>query len=186
MRTKFVSAMLLLAVGVAPVAIAADTYPKKAYDATYDMVGSTGPSTVRMASDGKGKTLMESTSGTYKTTTISDYAAKKATSLLHAQKMMTVTPFDPDASATDEASMKKKNARFLGVKNIAGRNCKGWSYAFSGGDSETWSDVSGDFLVQSTTKSSGTKTTMTLKSIKEGAPPAAAFTIPADYKKIGQ
>lgn len=186
MRTKFVSAMLLLAVGAGPVAFAANTYPGKAYDATYDMVGSTGPSTVRMGSDGKGKTLMESTSGTNKTTTISDYIAKKATSLLHTQKMMTVMPFDPDASATDDAAMKKKNAKSLGVKNIAGRNCKGWSYAFSGGDSEVWSDVSGDFLVKSTTNSSGTKTTMTLKSIKESAPPAAAFAIPADYKKIGQ
>ncbi|MBY0547714.1 MAG: DUF4412 domain-containing protein [Candidatus Obscuribacterales bacterium] len=186
MRIKLVSAMLLLAVGVAPVAIAADKYPKKAYDATYEMVGSTGSSTVRMGSDGKGKTLMESSSGTYKTTTISDYNAKKATSLLHAQKMMTVMPFDPDASATDEESMKKKNAKSLGVKMVAGRNCKGWSYAFKGGDSEVWSDVSGDFLVKSTTNSSGTKTTMTLKSIKDGAPPAAAFAIPADYKKIGQ
>lgn len=186
MRIKLVSAILLLAVGHGSVAIAADTYPKKAYDATYDMVAPTGNTTVRMASDGRGKTLMESTSGTYKTTTISDYNARKATSLLHAQKMLTVMPFNPDDAATDDESMKKKKAKFLGEKNIAGRNCKGWSYSFSGGDSEIWSDKSGDFLVKSTTNSNGSKSSMTLKSIKEGAPSPTAFAIPADYKKIGQ
>lgn len=185
MLIKSVTAALVVTLISASAAVAADTYPKKAYDATYDMTGPTGASTIRMASDGKGKTLMESAVNNYKTTTISDYNAKQATSLLHAQKMMTVMPFDPNAAAYDAEAMKKKNAKFLGEKNIAGRNCKGWSYVVAGGDSEVWTDADG-VLVKSITNSSGTKTSMTLKTIKDGAPAASAFAIPADYKKLGQ
>ncbi|MBX9771333.1 MAG: hypothetical protein K2X29_08170 [Candidatus Obscuribacterales bacterium] len=177
-------AAVLLAHGASVQAEEKFTYPKKGYDANYEVVNPQGTSNVRMASNGKGKTLTE-TSGAYKTTTVTDYNAKKSHSLIHAQKMVSIANFDPSTAASDDTTMKKKGAKFLGEKSISGRTCKGWSYTFTGGDSEIWSDKD-NILVKSVTNSTaGGKTTMILKSIKDQAPPDSHFTIPADYKKIG-
>ncbi len=176
---------ILLCQGI-QLAQAADkiSYPTKGYDAIYEVVNPQGTSQIRMASNGSGKTLTE-TSGAYKTTTVTDYNAKKSHSLIHAQKMVSISSFNPSTSASDEDSMKKKGAKFLGEKNMSGRQCKGWAFTFTGGDNEVWSDKD-NILVKSVTNSkAGGKTTMTLKSIKDQAPADSAFAIPADYKRIG-
>lgn len=187
MKKYFAPLLAIMLCQVTQTSLAADSktyYPKKGYDAIYDVATPQGTNQVRMASNGTGKTLTE-TSGAYKTTTVTDYNAKKSHSLIHAQKMVSIAAFDPTTAATDDDTMKKKGAKFLGEKSMSGRQCKGWAYTFTGGDSEVWADKD-NILVKSVTNSkAGGRTSMTLKSIKDQAPPDSAFSIPADYKRIG-
>lgn len=53
-------------------ALAVD-YPKKTFDANYEVTGPTASSTMRMSSDGKGKMRIENVTATSKVVTISDY-----------------------------------------------------------------------------------------------------------------
>ncbi|CAN5472165.1 hypothetical protein BH11CYA1_BH11CYA1_48090 [soil metagenome] len=165
---------------------AADTkselYPK-VYDANYICVSPAGKTEMRMTSDGKGKLRTESKTAAYKVVSISDYPGKVCYSIMEAQKMITKMPLKQGYEGNmDATTAKKKNAKDLGVKVIDGRSCHGWNYKDAGVDSEVWVDDSAQILVKSTTKASGTVTSMQLTKVSTAAPSADLFAIPSGYK----
>ena len=165
---------------------AADTknelYPK-VYDANYICISPAGKTEMRMTSDGKGKLRTESKSSTYKVVSISDYPGKVCYSIMDAQKMITKMPLKQGYEGNmDTSTAKKKNAKDLGVKTIDGRSCHGWSYKENNVESEVWVDDNAQLLVKSTTKASGTVTSMQLTKASSAAPSADLFAIPSGYK----
>ncbi len=159
-----------------------ELYPK-VYDANYVCVSPAGKTEMRLTSDGKGKLRSESKAATYKVVSISDYPGKVCYSIMEAQKMITKMPLKQGYEGNmDAETAKKKNAKDLGVKSIDGRSCHGWSYKENGVESEVWVDNSAQVLVKSTTKASGTTTTMQLTKISTAAPAAELFVIPSGYK----
>lgn len=160
-------------------------YPKKPYKATYDYTGPTGKSVMIMSSDGKGHTRTESNFNNFRVVSIADYINHESISLLEAQKMATKSRWKPgenQAQITDEASARKHNAKSLGVKEIAGRKCKGWQYKVSGAESTVWVDESVGCVVSSIQKTPQGTVSMLMKEFSPTAPPADAFSIPPGYK----
>lgn len=174
---------------VAPAAFALD-YPKQAYDATYEMVSPQGKTEMRMASDGKGKTLTKTNSMGQQVRMVADFKAGTCTTLMDTAKMaITAKMTEANAQGYDENwYKKKKGVKQLGAKVIAGHPCHGYEYSESGTTSQTWVGDDVKIMVQSVTDTPKVgKTTMTLKKIA-GAPAATEFnaSIPAGYKTMNQ
>lgn len=174
---------------MAPAAFAFE-YPKQAYDATYEMTGPQGKSEMRMASDGKGKTLTKTNSAGQQMRMIADFKSGVCTTLMDTAKMATTAKMtEANSQASDENwYKKKKGVKQLGAKVVAGHPCHGYEYTESGTTSQTWVGDDCKIMVQSVTDTPKFgKTTMTLKKIA-GAPAATEFnaSIPAGYKNIGQ
>lgn len=160
----------------------AELYPK-VYDANYECVSAAGKTEMRLTSDGKGKLRSESKGPSFKVVSISDYPGKICYSIMEAQKMITKMPLKQGYEGNmDAETAKKKNAKDLGVKDIDGRSCHGWSYKENGTESEVWVDNNAQILVKSTTKTAGTTTSMQLTKISTTAPAAELFVIPSGYK----
>lgn len=159
-----------------------EMYPK-VYDANYVCVSAAGKTEMRLTSNGKGKLRSESKGPSFKVVSISDYPGKVCYSIMEAQKMITKMPLKQGYEGNmDAETAKKKNAKDLGVKSIDGRSCHGWSYKENGVESEVWVDDSAQILVKSTTKSSGTTTSMQLTKVSTAEPSADLFAIPSGYK----
>lgn len=185
----FLFSALIACVSFAVPTFAADAaqadYPKKPYRATYDYTGPTGKSVMIMSSDGKGHTRTESNFNNFRVVSIADYIKRESISLLEAQKMATRSrwkPGDSQGQITDEASARKHKAKSLGVKEIAGRKCKGWQYSVSGAESTVWVDESVGCVVSSVQKTPQGTISMLMKEFSPTPPPADAFSIPPGYK----
>jgi hypothetical protein len=163
---------------------AAEVYPKM-YDATYECQSMAGKSTMRLISDGKGKMRCESGGAGYKVVSITDYPAKTTWSIMDAQKMITKMALkDPYEGKIDTNWVKKKHAKDLGTKVIAGKNCHGYSYNEKGTDTEMWVDESGELMVKSISKTGGQTTTVTMISSNPAAPAASMFVVPTTGYKL--
>jgi outer membrane lipoprotein-sorting protein len=170
-------------------ALAAD-YPKKIYDATYDIVNaSTGKATMRMVSDGKGHVRTETTMPNSKFITIADYPKLESMTILEAQKMVMKGKLSAESyQGSEPDEMKKKNAKDLGSKVVAGHPCHGYEYTTKQGaytsTTETWIGNDMGCFVQSTTTTPQGKSVTTLKSFSTKAPDVTLFSMtpPAGYK----
>lgn len=176
-------ASTLLAMTSGAVAVAATDWPSKAYDLTYALTSPSGSSQMRMVSNGKGKIATQTTVANMKMTSIADYPAKMAYSIMDAQKMVYKMKLQPSQGniLSDESAAKLK-AKSLGNKVIDGHPCKGWQYSASGVDTETWIATDLEAAVKSVTKSPQGTTTMVLKSVSTKSPDESIFVIPAGYK----
>jgi hypothetical protein len=169
-------------------AMAADDiqYPKQAYDATYNVTGSTGSYTMRMASDGKGHVRTENNMKTGKVISLMDYPGKTMTNAMEAQKMIMTMPLRPTAGTYDEAALKKNGAKSLGAKTMDGHPCHGWESTSTGAVKTTTDSWIGDdthYLVHSETTMPGGKQVMALKSWSDKAP-ADITDLPKGYKEM--
>lgn len=163
-------------------------YPKKAYDATYEMVNPQGKSEMRMASDGKGLTLTKTEMSGQKTRMIADFKKGETTTLLDTAKMaMKSKMTESTAQSYEDDWYKKKKAKSLGTKVVNGHPSHGWEYTQDGTTSQTWVGDDCKIMTQSTTESKYGKTTMNLKKLGP-APAATEFSaaIPAGYKVMSQ
>ncbi len=191
MKTRLIlatAALISAPYMMAPAALALE-YPKQAYDATYEIVNPQGKSEMRMASDGKGLTLMKTENAGQKMRVIGDFKNGVSTTLMDTAKMAIKSKMMESAAGNyDESAFKKKGAKSLGAKVVNGRPCHGWEYTEAGSKSTTWVGDDCKIMVQSITETPkvGT-TTMNLKKFA-GAPAASEFKaqIPSDYKIMGQ
>ncbi len=184
MKKKLVLALLAAAIS-APSAMAAD-YPTQTYDARYDMTNAQGKSELRMASDGAGKFLTQTTVNGAKFTTLMDYKANTSTTLIEQSKMAMKGKLNTSSNVnSDEDSIKKAGGKLIGTKVISGHPCHGYSYSKDGAHTEVWVGDDVKIMVQTATTTPQGKVSMVLKSLA-GAPPADAFKVPAGYKVMGQ
>ncbi|CAN5226790.1 hypothetical protein BH10CYA1_BH10CYA1_07680 [soil metagenome] len=164
-------------------------YPKKVFDATYEITSPSGPSTMRMTSDGKGHMRTETKSGGSKFVTIADYPGLVSITLLEAQKMAIKTKLSQDSyQGSETADMKKKGAKDLGSKVVAGHPCHGYEYNSAGKFlTQIWLGNDIDWFVQSSATLPTGKSVTTLKSFTTKAPDSALFSMtpPAGYKVSG-
>ncbi|MCW5821637.1 MAG: DUF2092 domain-containing protein [Cyanobacteria bacterium TGS_CYA1] len=190
MKTRFTLALATMLVApytMATAAMAFD-YPKKAYDATYEMVNPQGKSEMRMASDGNGMTLTKTEMSGQKTRMITDFKKGEVTTLLDTAKMaMKAKMTEATAQSYEDDWYKKKKAKSLGTKVVNGHPSHGWEYSQDGTTSQTWIGDDCKLMTQSTTDSKYGKTTMNLKKIGP-APAATEFSaaVPAGYKLMTQ
>lgn len=192
--TRLISGIgaVVIAVFACSAAALAD-YPKKVFDATYDLVNpSTGAATMRMASDGKGHMRTETTTKGSKFISIADYPKLESLTILEAQKMAMRSKLSNDSyQGSEPEDMKKRNAKDLGSKVVAGHPCHGWEYTTKQGatssTTETWIGNDIGCLVQSTTTLPQGKSVMTLKTYSAKAPDIIFFSMtpPAGYKVTG-
>ncbi len=170
-------------------AVAAD-YPKKIFDATYDVVNpSSGKATLRMISDGKGHMRTETTMPNSKFITIADYPKLESMTILEAQKMVMKSKLSADSyQGSEPEEMKKKNAKDLGSKVVVGHPCHGYEYTTKQGafnsSTETWIGNDIGCFVQSTTSTPQGKSVTTLKTFSAKAPDVTLFSMtpPEGYK----
>lgn len=125
-----------------------------------------------------------------KVITISDYPNMMAVTLMEAQKMAFKAKLTADSyQGSETADMKKKGAKELGSKVVAGHPCHGWEYntPASKVTTQIWIGNDIDWLVQSASQLPTGKSLMTLKSYSGKAPDQALFstTVPAGYKVTG-
>jgi outer membrane lipoprotein-sorting protein len=170
-------------------ALAVD-YPRKTFDATYEVAGSTGNSTMRMSSDGKGKMRVENITPAAKVVTISDYPSLAAITILEAQKMAMKSKLTAESyQGSETEDMKKRGAKDLGSKEVAGHPCHGWEYTTPAAKSSTQTWIGNDigWMVQSASQFPSGKSVVTLKTFSNKAPDAALFnmTPPAGFKVTG-
>jgi hypothetical protein len=176
---------LAAALYAAPYALAAN-YPTQAFDATYQVINATGKTDMRMASDGKGHFLAETTAAGQKYGTIIDYLNQTSNFLISQGKMAMKSKLPPNAGyVADESSVKQMNGKLIGSKTINGHPCHGYEYITSGAKTQTWVGDDCKIVVESTTNSSAGKSVMDLKSIA-GNPSAGLFKVPAGYKLLEQ
>jgi hypothetical protein len=174
------------------VAAYAVDYPKKVFDATYEVVNPASKAVMRMASDGKGHMRTETNSAASKVVTISDYPNAASLTLMEAQKMAIKGKLNADSyQGAEPADMKKKNARDLGSKVVAGHPCHGWEYTTTSGKTvfvtQIWTGDDTGWLVQSTSKLPTGDTVQTLKSWSAAPPSPTLFSmnVPDGYKVMG-
>ncbi len=161
------------------VPVVAEDYPKKAYMATFQSTGPSGESSMRSASDGKGKTMTEMTSGRMHVISIFDYPSKVSMVINPAAKRIMKMRLTDDQK--DSMSRKPPNSVSLGSKVIDGHPCKGWQSNSPSGKMEVWLADDIDLAVKMVvTTPVGTKTTV-LKTYAPGMPPAGTFTPPAGF-----
>jgi len=190
MTRLFAGLASVLATLVCCSAALAIDYPKKVFDATYEITSPSGPSTMRMTSDGKGRMRTETHSGGSKFVTIADYPNLASITLLEAQKMAMKGKLSADSyQGSETADMKKKGAKDLGSKVVAGHPCHGYEYSTAGKFlTQIWIGNDIDWFVQSTATLPTGKSVTTLKSYTTKAPDPTLFSMtpPAGYKVSGQ
>jgi len=161
-------------------------WPKKAYDATYEITARSGQTTHRLISDGQGHVRSESTdaSGKVRAIMISDYPNRTALSLMPAQRICMKIPLRPASmQAVDEAALRQRHAQPLGVKIIDGHPCHGFRYSNDGFTTDTWvGDDIGTMVESSTSGGQIGQSTMRLKSFSSVTPNSSLFSVPSDYK----
>lgn len=169
-------------------ALAVD-YPKKVFDATYEITSPSGKTTMRMTSDGKGHMRTETQSSGFKSVTIADYPGLASITLLEAQKMAIKGKLSQDSyQGSETADMKKKGAKDLGSKVVAGHPCHGYEYSSASKIlTQIWIGNDIDWFVESTATMPTGKSITTLKSFTTKAPDPALFSMtpPAGYKVSG-
>lgn len=162
---------------------AANNWPKKPFDASYQVSSPSGQSTLRMATDGKGHLRSESSAANYNVVTLMDYTNSTQTSLIEMNKMAMQSKIPPEgAYIVDEESAKKANGKSLGSKVVGGHPCHGWSISSPGGTSEVWVADDIGCMVLSTSNGPAGKMKTELKKFSNTAPDASAFKVPAGYK----
>lgn len=141
---------------------------------------------MRMDMDARGRSM----------STITDLAGKKAYTLMHEQKMYMehdlnqprmgrgprmpdIKPYDPtNPCANQEGTTCKK----VGTETVNGRSCEKWEFYKDGQKQSTvWIDQKLHFPIKNVQEDG---TTFEFTNIKEGAPPASTFDIPAGYQKF--
>ncbi len=140
---------------------------------------------MRMDMDAHGRTM----------STITDLATKKSFVLMHDQKMYMeqnlnhpmgrgprmpeIKPYDPANPCANEPGV---TCRKIGTEMVNGRSCEKWEFTKNGAkESTVWIDQKLHFPIK-TVHEDGTS--MELTNIKDGAPPASTFDIPAGYQKF--
>lgn len=185
MAGRLLLATLIAAVGGSTVAANAADWPTKTFDITYTMTTPTGTSQMRMASDGKGKVLTTTEVSNMKMTSVADYPAKVAYSIMDAQKMVYKMRLpETQANISNDESAKKLGAKSLGIKVIDGHPCKGWLYSVKDNTTETWIALDLEAAMKSVTKTPQGSTTMVLKSLSTKTPDPKLFAIPPGYKVV--
>jgi hypothetical protein len=162
---------------------AANSWPKKAFDASYAVSSPSGQSTLRMATDGKGHMRSESSAANYSVVTLMDYTNSTQTSLIEQGKMAMQSKIPPEGGyIVDEDSAKQANGKSLGSKVVGGHPCHGYSIKSPSGTTEVWVADDIGCMVLSTTNGPAGKMTTELKKFSNSAPDAASFKVPAGYK----
>jgi hypothetical protein len=177
---------LAAAICIAPYAMAAN-YPVEAFDATYVITrDGAGKTDMRMASDGKGHFLTQTTAAGQQYGTIVDYPNHTSISLIPQGKMAMKSKLPANGGyVADEASVKQIGGKSLGAKTINGHPCHGFEYTTGGAKTQTWIGDDCKIVVQSITNSSAGKSVMDLKAIA-GRPSEDLFKVPAGYNMMGQ
>jgi len=184
-RLRVMSALSCLLFASAWSTSLAQSWPTKAYDATYEMTAAGRTTSTRMINDGHGHQRHESSTPQGKVISIIDYPNKVMWNLMEAQKMAMKLPFNPSssgASITDAQSAKQSNAKSLGTKVIDGHPCQGWQASVQGNTSESWIGTDINNLVYSVSSGPQGQSTMKLKQFSASAPSPSLFTVPSDYK----
>lgn len=175
--------IMLFAMNV-PAALAHDG-PTSSFDVTFEVLGPLGRGTLRQASDGKGHFLQESTAfNGNKDVVLVDFEARSKILVIPREKTairLELTPADKSL-IYDEQSVKTKNAKSLGTKNILGHACHGWEINTPASREQCWLGDDTKYLVQSEVASGKQKITLSLKQWSSKPPGPSTFQVPAEYK----
>lgn len=184
-RALIISTLSSMLFSVTCLPTGAQTWPTKAFDATYESTAAGQTTVMRQISDGRGHMRTESSTPQGSVISIIDYPNKVVWSLMAAQKIAMKMPFNPNAAGPavrDAESARQYNSKPLGVKVIDGHPCHGWQTTVQGTTSESWIGDDINNLVYSVTSGPYGQSSMRLKSYSAAQPSSTLFTVPSDYK----
>lgn len=187
MKTRaIVTLIAAMSVALGSSALGTEMYPKM-YDASYIFRTPAGESQIRVISDGNGKVREERSKGSYRSFSVTDYPSKTIYTVSEAIRLIKKAPLQQFYEGPMDAEMaKKKNAKDLGVKNINGLSCHGWSYKIGETETEIWLEKMADFVVLSKSRMQNGNIEMVLTSSSKATPSPELFTIPSNYKVVSQ
>lgn len=161
----------------------AQHWSKKAFDASYDVQSASGKTSLRMVTDGQGRSRQEMTTASGKVVSIIDAPNKMMYQVMESQRMVMKMPYqDSSVSITDEQSAKAANAKPLGVKVIDGHPCHGWQTVQKNATTESWIGDDIGCVVVSNTKAPDYTSGMKLLKYSAAKPSPSDFVIPSGYK----
>ncbi len=161
----------------------AQHWSKKAFDASYDVQSASGKTSLRMVTDGQGRSRQEMSTSSGKVVSIIDAPNKMMYQVMESQRMVMKMPYqDSSVSITDEQSAKAANAKPLGVKVIDGHPCHGWQTVQKNATTESWIGDDIGCVVVSTTKAPDYTSGMKLLKYSATKPSPSDFVIPSGYK----
>lgn len=167
----------------------AQTWEKKAYDATYEMQSPAGTMIQRRITDGKGRIRMEMTMPQgQKMTTIYDMPNQVSYMVIDQSRMVMKNKLDsktgpkgPKMTSAEKA--KEMGATPLGAKVIDGHPCHGFRHTSEGGTTEAWiGDDIGTLVFLTSNAPRAGKMTMKLKDYKASTPSDGLFQPPSGYQ----
>jgi hypothetical protein len=161
----------------------AQHWSKKAFDASYDVQSASGKTSMRMVTDGQGRSRNEMTTPTGKVVSIIDAPKKVMYSVMESQKMVMKMPYqESTATIIDEQSAKAANAKPLGIKVIDGHPCHGWQTVMKDATTESWIGDDIGCVVVSSTKTPNYTSGMKLLKYSAAKPSPSDFAVPSGYK----
>lgn len=180
MKSRYAIVFVLLALHASTAF--AQNGPKSAYQATFEIYATgAGTMTNTQWSDGRGHTRTDQVVAGRKNATIMDFPKRVAYSLQEDTKTAMRLPMNETAYRQDPDYMKKQGWQSLGSKVIEGHPCNGWQLVTDGHTTQVWTGTDTDCTVL--TLQDG-KPVMKLLSYQRTNPPAALFTVPANYKVL--
>jgi hypothetical protein len=162
------------------------TYPRRAYQATYELHADPDTGIMVVFSDGQGHVRVEANLQTSKNpqTTIYDFPEKKKYFLQESAKTYMVSGMSTlGMGFMDEAMFKSTKSENLGIKDINGRPSVGYRSSLLGDGSaqiESWFDQSTGCLMTSQTSTMK----YILSRFTSTNPSPSLFQVPKDYKEI--
>jgi hypothetical protein len=160
----------------------AQHWSKKAFDASYDVQSASGKTSLRMVTDGQGRSRQEMITPSGKVVSIIDAPNKMMYQVMESQRMVMKMPYQETASITDEQSARAANAKPLGVKVIDGHPCHGWQTVQRDSTTESWIGDDIGCVVVSSTKAANYTSGMKLLKYSAAKPSPSDFVIPSGYK----
>jgi hypothetical protein len=94
-----------------------------------------------------------------------------------AWAMRDLRAYDPGNPCSNQPNLSCKK---IGVETVGGRSCEHWELDRNGKVVNLWIDQKLRFPLKTATEDA----TITLSSVKEGAPASTLFQVPANYKKV--
>jgi len=176
MKLKTIAAVVVALVSSAPCAFAEENPYSKTYDATYDYYMPSGPTTMRLSSDGQGRLRSEIQMAGRPYVSITDWNQKATFSIDDQSRAVSKMDYKTAPGATPPDDSKRTS---LGEKVVEGKTCDGWQYISNGRTSEMWVDKDSGATVLMTLDN---KPQMKLKFVSKTSIGQQYFQAPPGYR----
>ncbi len=154
------------------------------YDLEYEYETPKGLISIRMSSDGKGKTLEDTSGGNLRTIKVIDYAEKSIRTAYVLGKIIHKTGLKESYEEPTEDVLDRKATKYLGEQSLLGFACKGWLFEGSNSISEMWIASTERFIVLHKSVFENQKYVMTLLKHNSVEPSSDLFVLPSGYEEL--